>query len=334
MNILGIFLILIMPLAIGIDFNFITRQKKTNQIETYLIGFFSFFLLQGVIFSLYNFVNIPFETCCDILTYTNYGLFGLAIFVSIIGFKDYVLTDAKKHLIKKEELVSLIVLLIAIAVVVYRIISIFGYERDDIMLETVRINVLTNTVNTYNPLTGRAFELGLITSKKIITLPLLYTYWCMTYGIDARILLYIVCIIQTFVCVLIACRCAMTAVIKLRKKQYLCLFFVAVMLTSGDYFKGSIGYKILWNGYDGAAIIAAVMIVYVIYLVMDMYRLERGDYGKASWGQRIVRIFKFLICLASTLFITGLATGALMVILCLISMIVCATLRFGKEERA
>jgi len=331
-NILGIILVLYMPLAIGCIFDFITRQKKANQIETYLIGFFSFFLMQGVIFSLYNFVHIPFETCCRILTYSNYGIAGLSIIVLLFKLRHIKEVDFKKLIPRKNELVVLGILLLAILVVIARIVSIYNYERNDIMLDTVRVNVLTNTVNTYNPLTNRPYELGLINSKKLVTMPLLYTYWCITYGIDARVLLYFVCTFQTLFCIFMACKCATTGVLKTKRKRRLCLFFVAVLLASGDYFAGAIGYRVLWNGYDGATIVAAVMMAYVIYLVMYWYRLERGDYGKKKIAARIVLALRLLICLCSTLFLTGLATGALLIILCLGTMIVCATLRFGKEE--
>lgn len=334
MDILGIFLILYMPLALGSIFNFITRQKRTNQIETYLIGFFSFFLLQGVIFSLHNFVNVPFETCCKLLTYTTYAVVALSVVAFAFNVKQLKELDYSKLLPRKKELLVLGIMLLAIAVVIVRVISLYYFERDDLMLETVRINVLTGTVNTYNPLTGRPYELGLIKSKLLVTMPLYYTYWCVTYGIDARVLLYLVCIFQTIVCIFMSCKCAMSAVMKTRRKQMLCVFFLAVLLASGDYFKGAIGYKVLWNGYDGGSIVVAVMMAYIIYLVMYWYRLERGDYGKSKWGTRIVLVLRFLICVASTLFMTGIATGALLIVLCLASMIICATLRFGKEEKS
>jgi len=332
-NILGIFLLLYMPLALGCIFNFITRQKKTNQIETYLIGFFSFFLMQGAVFSLYNFVNVPYETCCKILNYASYGIAALSVIVLIFSAKKFKEVDFKKLLPHKNELLVFGIMILAIAVVVFRIANLFYYERDDLMLETVRVNVLTNTVNTYNPLTNRPYELGLINSKKLITLPLLYTYWCTTYGINPRILLYLVCTYQTLVCVFMACKCVMNSVLKTKRKQRLCMFFLAVLLASGDYFKGAVGYKVLWNGYDGATIVVAVMMAFIIYLVMYGYRLERGDYGDSKWAGRIGILLKLLICFASTLFITGIPTGALLLVLCLISMTICASLRFGKEER-
>ena len=121
MNILGIFLILVLPFTIGVIFNFITRQKRTNQIETYLIGFFSFFLIQGVIFSLHNFANVPYETCCRILVYFSYAALAIGVVIGIAGFKNYVLWDIKKLLLKKEESVVFGIMMIAVAVVVARV---------------------------------------------------------------------------------------------------------------------------------------------------------------------------------------------------------------------
>lgn len=334
MNILGIFLIIIMPFALGTVINFITRQKETNQIETYLIGFFSFFLMQGVVFSLYNFVHVPYETCCKIFTYANYGILACFLIIAIFGFKTYIIKNIKSLAIRKEERLIFAIMIFAMAVVICRIVFLYSYERDDMMLETVRINLLSNTVNTYNPLTGRPYELGLINSKKLITMPLYYTYWCVTYGIEARVLLYLVCTLQTFFCVFMAIKCTMTAIVKTKRKQYLCSFFVAVLLASGDYFKGAVGYKVLWNGYDGMTIVVAVMMAYIIYLVMDIYRLERGDYGVKTLGGRLIRVFRIMICFACTLFMSGIATGFLLLALCLFSMIICASLRFGKEEKS
>ena len=51
MNYIGIVLILILPMFAGTVFNIIFKQKETSQSETYLTGFFSLFLLQGVVFA-------------------------------------------------------------------------------------------------------------------------------------------------------------------------------------------------------------------------------------------------------------------------------------------
>ena len=334
MFILGIILILLLPFAVGTVMNFITRQKGTNQIETYLIGFFSLFLIQGIIFNLHNFAGMNFAGCCTIFSVITYVFLGLFVLIAVFGFSDYIACGFKKPNIRKDERIVYAFMLIAIAVVIVRVVMLYGFERDDLMLETVRINCLTSTVNTYNPLTARPYELGLIGSKKLVTLPLYYTYWCMTYKIGPRDLLYMVCELQGVFVVIGSCGCAMRRILKTNKKMYVYLMFVAVLLASGDYFKGAVGYRVLWNAYNGDTIASTAVLAYIIYLILDIYRLERGDYGDTSWGRRLIRVFKILLCFACTLFITAIPTGILIILLCLITMIICASVRFAREEKS
>jgi len=49
MYIIGIVLLFILPFAAGTVCKGILRWKETSQIETYLIGFFFLFFLQGVV---------------------------------------------------------------------------------------------------------------------------------------------------------------------------------------------------------------------------------------------------------------------------------------------
>lgn len=332
MNILGILLLLILPYGAGLILNIITRQKETNQSETYLIGFFSLFLLQGVVFSLHSFLGLPFELTCKIYSCASYAIVVTGLLVGVCVCRSYIKESLKKCALRKDEILVFTLMVIAFALVVVRLCSIYYYGRDDIMLETVRVNSMTGTVNVYNPLTSRPYELGIINSRKIITLPVYYTYWCMTYNIGDRVLLYIVASLQTLFCLFFACKCAMTAILKTNKKVYTFMMFVAVLLLSGDYFKGAVGYKVLWNGYSGETIVIAVMLPYLIYLVMDMYKIEKGEYGPRKWKYRISRVFRIILTLLASVFITELATGALLIILSLATVIVCCTVKYGREE--
>ena len=332
MNIPGIILLLFLPYPAGLILNIITRQKETNQIETYLIGFFSLFLLQGVVFSLHSFVGLPFELTCKIFTYASLAIVFVGIILIIFVYRKNIKSSIEKMTLKKEEKLVFILMLTAIALVVVRVCSIYDFGRDDIMLETVRVNSLTGTVNMYNPLTSRPYELGIINSRKIITLPVYYTYWCITFGIEDRMLLYIVCTLQTLACLLFACKCAMSTILKTNKKIYTFLMFVGVLLLSGDYFKGAVGYKVLWNGYRGETIVVAVMLPYLIYVIMDMYKIEKGEYGPSKWKYRISRVFRILLTLFASVFITEFTTGAVLIALCLATVIVCCTVKYGREE--
>jgi len=333
MNILGIILIVILPYAAGLIFNIITRQKETNQIETYLIGFFSVFLLQGLVFFLYNFAGISFQMASKIMTVTSWAIVIIGLIAGVFGYKTYIKKGLLKITFRKEERLMFSLMVVSFALVILRIFMLYKYGRDDIILETVRINVNTNTINAYNPLTSRPYELGLINSKKLISLSVYYTYLCMTYGINPRVLLYIVCPIQTVICSYFACQSTMYLILKTNKKVYSFSLFMGALILSGDYMKGLMGYRLLWNGYDGTTIVASTMLPFIICLVMYIYRIERGDYGEKKWGKRFVRALQILLLLASSLFITGIPTGALLIVLSLITIAVVCTVRFGREEK-
>ena len=62
MYIIGILLLFILPFAAGCACKGILRWKETSQIETYLIGFFFLFFLQGVVLVPCVFLNMDFAT--------------------------------------------------------------------------------------------------------------------------------------------------------------------------------------------------------------------------------------------------------------------------------
>ena len=220
---------------------------------------------------------------------------------------------------------------IVLALIILRVILLYDFVRTDVMLETVRVNAITGTINKYNPLTGHPYELGIITSKKIITLPAYYTYWCIRYGIEPRLLLYVVITIQTVYCVMQSCYQNALLMVNTKKKHFTILAFVGILILSGDYFNGAIGYKILWNGYSGETIVSAIGCLYMLYLGFSMYKFERGELGTRSWKERIAKFFRMVIVIASSVFLTNLALGAVLLIICLITMIICCTIKGGKE---
>ena len=70
MGIIGVLFIFLLPLVAGSALNTILRQKETSQIETYLIGFFLLFFLQGVVFFPSVLQNVTFVAAynrCKIL---------------------------------------------------------------------------------------------------------------------------------------------------------------------------------------------------------------------------------------------------------------------------
>lgn len=334
MSILGIIFIYILPFMVGTIVNIIFRKKEISQIETYLIGFFFLFFTQGCCFSLTNVLGWDFGLVSNIFSYFTYGVAIVFVILAIV-FRDSVV----KPLFRFEkpsryEALALSLMIAAFLLLILRVVLLEQYVREDVVLNTVRLNLSTNTINQYNPLTNRPYEQGLIMSKKIITLPTYYTYLAKHWGIDARTLVYVIIPIQTIICLYSVYELMMTALLKgVKKKIYISKFILGVMLLSGDYFNGAAGYRILWNGYSGDIIVALIMITYIVHVVMAMYRLERGDEGEPTWSSRIRYILSIMICVISSVFMTSIATGLLMLVLALASIAVCSTWRFGREEK-
>lgn len=332
MKYLGIVLLLVLPLFAGTVFNIIFRKKETSQSETYLIGFFSLFLLQGVMFSQVTLFGKDYDRVAFIYTAITYvivvaGIIGI-VYKTVKKKRDKL---DSRPIMSKDDWIMLSTMVVFLVLIIYRLVLLYDFIREDMMLETVRINVLTGTINQYNPLNGHPYELGLITSKKIITLPTYYTYWCMQYGINERLLLYIIVSLQTILCVYYVCYQNARMMVNTKKKQFTILTFLGVLILAGDYFQGAIGYKILWNGYAGESIIAAVGLLYLIYLGIDHYKSEESEPVENRWHERIVRIVKFIIVLAGSVFMTSIYYGAVLYAICIIVMVVCWTIRGGKE---
>ena len=67
MYIIGVILLFILPLAAGTVCKGILRWKETNQIETYLIGFFFLFFLQGVVLVPAVMIGMSFSLACNLM---------------------------------------------------------------------------------------------------------------------------------------------------------------------------------------------------------------------------------------------------------------------------
>ena len=334
MNIVGILVILILPYMAGYIINkAFSGKKETNQIETYLIGFFFLFLLQGAVFTGALFLDKPYMEACKMFGWLTDVIIVLFLLLFVITgiFKAKGKNEAtnKSSKLKKEEWILISATIIALAGIILRIVLLRSNLRIDGMLSTVREIVSSRELFTVNPFTNQPYGLGVINSRKIISLPAYYAYYAISFGIDLEWLLYVVITLQTVTCTFFACTLTLYPIVRNRKKSMIFILFLAVLILSGDYFSGSIIHKILHNGYSGAAIVAGVMLPYCMYVITDMYRREREG-GK--WLGRIGSVSKMLLCLAASLFLTSFASGGLLIIIVAVVLGTVCMIRFAKEE--
>ncbi len=348
MNIVGIIAIFVLPYMAGYILRTITNRKETGQIETYLIGFFFVFLLQGLVFLICSKLGYGFQDTCYAYLDMSVGLvviFAIALCLNIIRHillsKGLVAHSAllgegetentyKRKPSKQEIMLCITTVLVGIAIVA-RVWTLIPYLRSDIMIETVRTTLATGTINEYNPITSQPYTLGLIPMRKLISLPTYYSYYCEIFGVDEVLLLFFVLTVQTILCTYFACVRVVAPIFHNRRETILFSIFLGGLILSGDYFSGAIGEKLLWYGYAGDAIVAAVALPYVLSVMIGWYREASGIVATRK-GYKIVNVLKILLCLCSSVFLTGIATGALLILIATAIASVCLLLRLRGGE--
>ena len=338
MYIIGVILLFILPLAAGIVCKGILRWKETNQIETYLIGFFFLFFLQGIVFVPAVFLGLPFSLAC-------YLIMGVGVILLITGIavmmwkrlkakKAENAEEKKKLPWRKRDKVLYVVMITIFVLLVIRMVLGLNILRDDIVLETVNTTVSTGTMFTHHPLTGMIMDGGMISSKKIVTLPLFYAVCVQMFGIDAKYFLYLVVNGWILVCSYYACGLLFTKVTNVtRTKMYVYWIVYGLLLLAGDYHKSTLTYRLLYQGYEGMTICFGVLMPYLLYVILLWYRRESEE-EKTTFGIRLSFLFKIALVFACSMVITGLGTGFLFLFMTGAVAAVCCLLKSVKEVRA
>lgn len=340
MELIGVLLIFVLPYLVGYLLKIITKQKETGQIETYLTGFFFLFLLQGVIF----FSGVLMKTgyskiysfFCVVLLILMIILLAIAAFTVIRRVVRKEKTGRivlKKDKWKREEKILFCIMLFVFVLVGVRILSGEQTLRNDDMIETIRTTLQTDTMYQYHPLTGQPFEAGMILSKKLITLPFFYSALSKITEIAPDILIYDFISILTLIVSCFAISLLFSDLFRhVRRKVFTFEIIYGLLILSGDYLKDNLAYHIMWNGYAGATICAAVMVPYLLYLLIQWFKKENGE-EKVTLFIRLMYILKTAVCLLASLFMTGIATGFLFLVITIVIAAVCCQIIAVKEVR-
>lgn len=338
MYIIGVILLFILPLAAGIVCKGILRWKETNQIETYLIGFFLLFFLQGVIFIPCVFAGMPFSLACRLLLLVSAVILILGLVMALWGkmrAKQADSAEEKKKLSwrKGDKLIYAVMMAVFVLLVIRMILGL-DLLRDDIVLETVNTTIHTDTMFTYHPLTGMMMDGGMIASKKIVTLPLFYAAIAELLEMETHHLLYFVINIWVMVCSYYACALLFTKVTTVtRRKMYAYWTVYGLLILAGDYHQSTLTYRLLYQGYEGATICFAILMPYLLYVILSWYRQE-CDEEKTTIGTRLMFLLKIALVFATSMVITGLGTGCLFLFATGGIAAVCCLLKSIKEVRA
>ena len=338
MYIIGIILLFILPFAAGTVCKGILRWKETNQIETYLIGFFFVLILQGVILVPCVFLGLSFELACTLI-------FGMTVALLVVGTIVFLMTrikekkqeeteDKKKLFWRKGDKLLYLTMMATFVLVVVKIILGQNTLRDDIVLETVNTTLINNSMFTHHPLTGMMMDGGMIASKKIVTLPLFYATVVKLTGIEADVFLYLIVNVWVVGCSYYAYLLLLSKFTDVtRSKIYSYLAVLGLLLLAGDYHKGALPYRLLYQGYEGVTICFGVLMPYLLYVIFSWYKRESEE-EKTTIGMKIMYLLKIGLIFASSMFITSLGTGFLFLFITAGIVAICCLLKSVKEVRA
>ena len=335
---LGIVLLWMVVYLSGMLFCKISGEKETSQLWKHLIGFFVLIFCQGIIFFGGQLLQWDFQRAAVIFTVTLLAICGISILVckkEICGIWQKLKGFSFKEMKNGRYWALLFWLFLGI---VFVVISGTVANRNDAMVETVQTTLLTNTMNQYHPFTRQKLELGVILSKKIITLPFFYSVLSLWTGFNAVTTVWSVGTLITIVCSLMAVA-ELGGLLFFRdfKKTWLLLIFMELMYLSGDYYIGSAGYRQLFYGYSGEVIVSSIVIPCILSVLYRFFGpVLREDFPK---GKEQIRWYGMIMSLAllvgSSFFLTSLAWGILMVVIGIILFAISIVgVRLTKQKKA
>ena len=337
MEILGVILWFIMPALAGYTVCNILRWKETNQIETYLIGFFFLFFLQAVVFIPFVWLGKSLSDAVGvlyILVFLLVLLFILCMGIHVISRRKKGTEPVVKQPWKKTDKACFLMMILVFLLILLRMALSINLLREDIVLETVLTTIQSDSLYVIHPLTGQVMEAGMISSKKILTSPLFYAGLVQMTGVDAETFLYFVMGVMTLLCSYYAYALLFSQVsFNTRSKRYVFWIMMGLLILSGDYHSGVISYKLLYQGYEGNTICFAVILPYLLYLIVAWYRKESEE-EKNTFAVRFMYLTKIVMSFAVSVLITSLGCGLVFLFMAMVIAGICCLIKSIKEVRA
>lgn len=321
---IGVIIVLILGYLTGLLLETIGKGKETSWMWKCLIGFFFLLLCQGPIFMAAQMLQWNFRKAAFLAAV----VLALPAVLSLIFCGKKLLGNLRAirgaKRMEKIQLVPYVLLSVLFLGMVFLLFHYSGTLRQDAYAETVQRTLYTDTMNQYHPLTGQQMEM--IFSKKMITLPFFYSMLSLFTGAEGTTMVWVWGSLLTFFLAL-AAQSELAGLLFHRdpKKTWLFVLFLELLYLAGDYAAGAFGYRQLLYGYQGETIVAGVLLPLV---VATLYRcfgqvldttFDKEREGLSLWKGVLV----LGICVGSSLFLTSLATGALLILITVAIFFLC-----------
>lgn len=143
------------------------------------------------------------------------------------------------------------------------------YPTGDMTAETVNTMLAADSVYQINPMTGRAYTLGVPMRLKVLCLPTLYAILCDLFAVSAGWMVWAaVPVIMLMCCYLAYGTVAKALFPEDRRKRGIFLIIVVLLLWTGNYMYGMDGFAVQYAGFRGVSIRMAVLVPYTFGLIL------------------------------------------------------------------
>lgn len=324
----------------GMLFCKIVGENETSQVWKHLIGFLFLIFCQGCVFFGGQLLGWNFKKTGDVL---------LLLYVLICCVSILICKEEWKQMVKEIRTFSTVKIAHKrhkalfwwlFLGIVFAVTAKAVLNRSDAMLEMVQTTLMTDTMNQYHPFTKEKLELGVILSKKIITLPFWYSILSLWTGWDALMTVRVAGTVITVLYSFLAFgELGRLLFFNDFKKTWLLLIFMELLYLSGDYCAEAAGYRQLYYGYSGEVIVATVILPCVISM---LYRFLgaflRKDFPKEKERISIFGLVGQMgLCIGCCFFLTSYAWGVVLVVtaifMCTFSIIVAGLINKKQERR-
>lgn len=325
---LGIVLLWLAVYLSGMLLCKIGREKETSQLWIHLTGFFFLFLVQGALFTIAQLLHWSFEKSAYILL----AILCVSTVLSVLICRKELIKKIGnlKMMLTKKEKKSLHLWLIGWLWLGIFLVLCTGMtvNRQDALLETMQTTLLTDTMNEYHPFTGQPMALGVIFSRKILTLPFWYAAVCRWTGFSPQDTVWVWGSFLTITFSLLAFS-ELAGLLTKRdtRKNWLFVVLLELLILSGDYFSGASGYRLLFYGYSGETIVgmaALPMVISILYRLCLPLLHSRED--ESLQKERIglwAALLKLGLILGASLFLAPLLWGPVLLLLAIILFAIC-----------
>lgn len=328
---LGLVLVWLTVYLTGMLLCKIGGKKETSQLWIHLTGFFFLFLVQGGVFTAAQLLNLSFGKATLLMLVILAGCDLLALLLCQRQIRETIARIRNGR--KENRQGNLQLWLIGWLWLGMLLVLSTGSEgnRLDAVLETVQTTLYTDTMNRFHPFTGQEMELGVILSKKVLTLPFWYAALARWTGFSAAETVLVLGSFLTITASLMAfTQLANLVMGRKTRENWLFVVLLELLILSGAYATAASGYRLLFYGYSGETIVgmaALPMLLCVLYrlcipLLLGRHSRVRQEDQLGVWGALV----KLGLLFGSSLFLAPLTWGPILLLIGTVLFVICLCL--------